>query len=131
MVRALEQKSLIVCDDNPTHLLLMKQIFSKRGFRVWSACGGQTGMSLIRAVRPDFLLLDLEMPDVDGLAVLESLKSLGGKRPYTLVLSAFGREERRRQARALGAEEVWSKPFNAHELITRLQTLAEKGGPAS
>ena len=131
MMAALEPNSLIVCDDNPTHLLLMKQIFAKRGFRVWSACGGETGLSLIRAVRPDFLLLDLEMPDVDGLAVLEHLKSLGANRPYTLVLSAFNAEDRRRKAKDLGADEVWSKPFNAHELITRVQSLAQDGGAAS
>ena len=69
------------------------------------------------------------MPDVDGLSVLESLQSLGGKRPYTLVLSAFDREERKRQARALGADEIWSKPFNAHELITRFLKLAAKTEP--
>jgi CheY-like chemotaxis protein len=126
-----EQKSLIVCDDNPTHLLLMKQIFTKRGFRVWSACGGESGLTLLRAVRPDFLLLDLEMPDVDGIAVLEGLKSLGDERPYTLVLSAFDAEERANKAKALGADEVWSKPFNAHELISRLLSLAGKAAPAS
>jgi CheY-like chemotaxis protein len=121
-----EQKSLLVCDDNPTHLLLMKQIFAKRGFRVWTACGGEAGMSLVRTVRPDFLLLDLEMPDVDGISVLESLKTLDGKRPYTLVLSAYGGDERRRQATSVGAEEVWSKPFNAFELTSRVLALAEK-----
>jgi CheY-like chemotaxis protein len=127
----LEQKSLVVCDDNPTHLLLMKQIFSKRGFRVWTACGGEPALALIRSARPDFLLLDLEMPDVDGLSVLEGLKALDGKRPYVLVLSAFDGLARRRQATALGAAEVWSKPFSAHDLITRLEALAEKSAPAA
>ncbi len=125
----MEAKSIVVCDDNPTLLFLMKQIFSKRGFRVWSACDGAQGLSLVRTVRPDFLLLDLEMPETDGMDVLEALRTLDGKKPYTFVLSAYEGAARRERAKELGAEEVWSKPFNAYELTARILSLSSTDAP--
>jgi CheY-like chemotaxis protein len=121
----MDQKSVVVCDDNPTFLILMKQIFAKRGFGVWTACDGEQGLSLVRAVRPGFLLLDLEMPGTDGMRVLETLQTLDGKKPYTIVLSAYDGTARRERAKELGAQEVWSKPFNAFELTERIQSLIE------
>jgi CheY-like chemotaxis protein len=120
----LNEKTVVICDDNSTFRLLMKQLFEKKGFRVRTAGDGDEGVTLVRSFRPDFLLLDLEMP-TDGTYVLEALQSLEGKRPYTIVITVYTGAERRRLAKALGAHEFWEKPFNALELTTRVQSLAQ------
>lgn len=121
------QKTVVVCDDNATLLMLMKQLLTKQGFNVLTAGDGVEGLDLVRSLQPDLLLLDLHMPEKDGFAVLEEMKSLTGKRPYTLVVSALEGKEKRAQAAALGAHEVWSKPFNAAELMSRVEALVAEG----
>jgi DNA-binding response OmpR family regulator len=119
----MDEKTVVICDDNTTFRHLMKQLFERKGFRVRTAGDGDEGLSLIRSYRPDFLLLDLEMP-TDGASVLESLQTLEGKRPYTIVISVYTGAERRRRAAALGAQEFWEKPFNAFDLTSRVRSLA-------
>jgi CheY-like chemotaxis protein len=121
----MEQKYVVICDDNTTFLHLMKQLFERKGFHVRTARDGDEVLGLISSTRPDFLLLDLQMPATGGIAVLESLQSLEGKRPYTLVVSAYEGPEWSRRAASLGAQEFWMKPFNAFELTERLRTLAQ------
>lgn len=117
----------MICDDNATFVTLMKQLFVKQGFDVRTADDGDEGLSLVRTHRPDVLLLDLQMPSIDGISVLEGIKGLDGKRPYTVVISAHEGSEKREQATSLGAQEVWRKPFNASELLGRIANLIEKG----
>ncbi len=122
-----EKKTIVVCEDNAALSAIMQHLLRKKGFKVMAAGDGGEGLELVRVMAPDLLLLDLNMPGIDGLAVLETLKSLPGKRPYTIVVS--GQEGKDASARAigLGAREVWEKPFNAAELIARIEKLIAEG----
>ena len=81
----------------------------------------------MRATSPDLLLLDLAMPGTDGLAVLDAMRKLESKRPYTIVISGQEGKGSREKATELGAQEVWRKPFNAADLIGRIGALIEQG----
>ena len=72
---------------------------------------------------PDVLVLDLSMPRVDGLQVLEEMRRRGGLRPYTIVISANRQEDDVRRALALGADDYVVKPFNPLTLLARVRRL--------
>jgi len=124
---AVEKKMIVICDDNAALAVLMKHLLQKKGFSVRTAGDGSEGLGLLRSIEPDILLLDLAMPGTDGLSVLEAMKDLAGKRPYTIVISGQKGEEGKARAKALGSDEVWSKPFNTADLIARLESLIQGG----
>ena len=121
------KRMIVICDDNAALAALMQHLLRKHGFSVLTAGDGSEGLELVRATAPDLLLLDLAMPGTDGLAVLDAMSRLEGKRPYTIVVS--GQEGKDTMARAadLGAKEVWKKPFNAADLIGRIGALIAQG----
>ncbi len=82
---------------------------------------------MLRSAKPSLLILDLELAPKDGSAVLRELRGAGGAKPYTIVLTAHESQEKRDQANALGAHEVWTKPFSAAELLKKLEALARQG----
>lgn len=123
----MSKKTIIICDDNDPLVQVMKQVLIKQGYEVMTAGDGEEGLDLVRAAKPDLLLLDLEMPALDGLGVLRALGASEAKRPYTVVVSAQEGEVKRSQALALGADELWKKPFNAAELVARIESLIGKG----
>lgn len=121
------KKMIVICDDNAALVVLMQHLLRKKGFSVMTAGDGSEGLEMIRTAVPDLLLLDLAMPGTDGLAVLETMQNITGKRPYTIVISGQEGKETRARATALGAKEVWKKPFNAAELIGRIEGLIAQG----
>ena len=120
------RRAIVVCDDNAALAALMQHLLRKQGFSVATAGDGAEGLDLVRSIAPDLLLLDLAMPGLDGLGVLEKLKSLEGKRPYTIVITGQEKDAGER-ATALGSREVWKKPFNAAVLISRIENLIAEG----
>lgn len=121
------KKTIIICDDNDPLVTVMSQFFRKNGYSVMTACDGREGLELTRSSHPDLLLLDLEMPGLDGMGVLHGLAELEGKKPYTVVVTAQESAERKQAALDLGAGECWTKPFNAGLLLKRLESLAAEG----
>lgn len=124
---ASDKKVIVVCDDNAALSALMQHLLRKKGFRVMTAGDGSEGLELLRSTAPDLLLLDLAMPGTDGLEVLRTMATLSGKRPYTIVVTGQEGKEAAGQATELGAREVWKKPFNAADLIGRIEGLIAEG----
>ncbi len=121
------KRMIVICDDNAALAALMQHLLRKKGFTVMTAGDGGEGLELVRATAPDLLLLDLAMPGTDGLAVLDAMRTLESKRPYTIVISGQEGKDSREKATALGAREVWRKPFNAADLIGRIGALIAQG----
>ena len=124
---ALNKKMIVICDDNAALVGLMQHLLRKQGFSVMTAGDGTEGLELLRSAPPDLLLLDLAMPGIDGLALLTELRTLATKMPYTIVVSGQEGKDVRERAIALGAKEVWKKPFNAADLIGRIEGLIAQG----
>jgi DNA-binding response OmpR family regulator len=127
MTVLMDKKTIIICDDNDPLVMIMSQFLRKNGYTVMTASDGREGLDLARSSRPDLLLLDLEMPGLDGMGVLKALSEMEGKKPYTVVITAQEGAQRKQAALALGAGEYWTKPFNAGLLLKRLQSLAAEG----
>lgn len=122
-----KKRTVAVCDDNTPLVDMMRHFLSARGFDVLTAADGREGLELIRSSPVDVLLLDLDMPEMDGLSVLREMKRAAGKNPYTIVISAQEGAAVKESTVALGAKEVWRKPFNLAELMTRIGALIDKG----
>ena len=98
---------------------VLQVVFEGHGYRVRVARNGRQAMEAVRCEEPAVLLLDLELPDMDGLAVSERLHRFG--RCSVIVLSADGADERKIAALDGGAVDYVTKPFSVEELMARIR----------
>ncbi len=122
---------VLVVDDDRAILELITTRLDLAGFQVAYARNGREALSRLRTSRPDGLVLDINMPVMDGFAVLTHLRSVGGYYPRTLVLTARNRPEDVKAAIALGARDFLAKPFDNEQLIARVGRLMRKAPVAS
>ncbi len=125
-----EKSRLLLVEDDPALAQALALALSKRGFNVAQATNGQTALE--RAVNETFsaIVLDLTLPELDGLEVLRSMRAKGIGTPV-LVLTARGTVGDRVQGLRLGADDYLPKPFDLDELEARLQALLRRGRPGS
>lgn len=110
---------VLIIDDDPALLRLMSMAFEEAGYATVSAANGLAGIRMADDCRPDLVVTDIVMPDVEGIGAIRALK--GGKRPPKVIaISGAGRGHGRDYlawARHLGADEVLAKPFRMSELL--------------
>lgn len=116
------QKALVIDDENSIRRLL-KTALAAHGIEVAEASTGREGIALAIAVRPDFILLDLGLPDREGGAILKELRQWY-RRPI-VILSVRNQEEVIVDALDAGADDYLAKPFNVNELLARIR-VAER-----
>ncbi|MBJ7532804.1 response regulator transcription factor [Rhodomicrobium vannielii ATCC 17100] len=112
---------VLVVEDEPQIRRLLRTSLGANGFAVVEAMNGKAAFEAIARERPEVILLDLGLPDMDGLAIIETLRSAGDKTPV-VVLSSRGEEATKVEALDLGADDYVTKPFGVAELIARLRT---------
>lgn len=120
--------TLCIADDNREVVdLLTRQLDSEPDLQVvGTAYDGEACLDVVKTHRPDILLLDIIMPHLDGIGVLEKLDAeLGSAKPEVIMLSAFGKDEVTKQAVQLGASYFLVKPFNIQQLLTKIRELSE------
>jgi DNA-binding response OmpR family regulator len=117
----------VLCDDDRTSTLILKHLLQKVGFQVYAGLNGKEGLALVRAEHPSLLILDLDMPVVNGIQVLEELRRTGEAIPYIMVLTAHESDEDSAQVKSLGAQEMVIKPFKPFKLIEKFQALIRDG----
>ncbi len=107
---------VIVVDDNRDLGMLTSEILVERGFRVNIAFDGETALARIKQEPYDVMILDYRLPGISGLTVLEKTQQI---RPNlkTIMISAFGNDSTRAQARKLGAYAFLDKPFDIDGLV--------------
>jgi two-component system KDP operon response regulator KdpE len=115
----MKQPLILIIDDEPQILRALKTILAARGFRVISASNGEQGLALAAAQLPEVIILDLSLPDMDGLEVCEQLREWS-KTPI-IVLSVRDREEDKVAALDKGADDYLTKPFGIEELLARIR----------
>jgi two-component system KDP operon response regulator KdpE len=120
---------LIVEDDDETRGALVRDLIA-RGYRIEEAADGASALRRWELRRPDIVLLDLGLPDMDGIAVVRRIR----KESTTPIVILSGRYEEREKVEALelGADDYVTKPFSVDELNARLRVaLRHAGGPAA
>lgn len=110
---------VLVIDDDEEHRTLAREILARAGHRVEEAVDGKDGLSRFGKDRPDVVLTDINMPGLDGHAVIEALKVLHADVPV-IAVSGGGVQEKDElllHAVRLGAAEVIMKPFDFRQLL--------------
>lgn len=122
--------TVLMADDNPEMRLLLTSILQQQGHLVIEAADGDDLMFWVDEERPDVILLDLQMPKMDGFKVLEALKSAEDTREIpVIVISASQTIGDMAMAQELGAHGYIPKPWSAQDLATRIDwALAAKSG---
>ena len=116
--------TILVCDDDPLILDLLEHRLSGRGYRVELANDGREALATVAKRRPDAVVLDAMMPNVDGFEVLRRLRDADLTRRIPVVMLTARRQERDIVgALELGADDFISKPFIPEELLSRLARL--------
>jgi two-component system KDP operon response regulator KdpE len=123
-----EAPRILVVDDEPQIVRALKVVLREAGFEAVPAETGSEALDLA-AVRPtDAAIVDLVLPDLDGIAVTRTLREWS-EMPI-LVLSAVGEEDQKVRALEAGADDYITKPFGARELVARLQAALRRTVPA-
>lgn len=124
----LESSQIMIVDDEPKNLDALTRILHKAGYtNTFTTSDPVEGLTLYKELDPDLLLLDLNMPGLDGLAILKRLKETTPRHGYLSVLVLTGDTSRqaRRRALAMGAKDFLTKPFEIDEVLLRIQNLLE------
>ena len=124
-----DQGQILLIEDDPQMRRFLRVTLKSHGYRLIEAAGGEEGLREAASRSPDVVLLDLGLPDMDGLEVVGRLRAWS--QAPVIVLSA--REQERDKVRALdaGADDYLTKPFGAGELLARIRVaLRHRAGPA-
>jgi len=117
------QKSILIVDDTPENLTVLRQILNEQGYRVRPALSGEIALKTIRADLPDLILLDIVMPGMDGYEVCAKLKADKATRDIPVIfISALKEIEDKVRAFSEGGVDYISKPFQAEEILARVKT---------
>ncbi len=120
-------QTILVIDDEKELARLVMRALEQEGYDVIHASDGTTGLRIARDHRPDLVVLDLTMPDIDGLEVCKSLRSEPRvARLPILVLSARASAADRILGLELGADDYLIKPFVSQELVVRVKALLRR-----
>ena len=111
----MERPKILVIDDEKLLRWSLEQNLSKEGYHVFTAEKGLEGLDLFSAEQPDVVLLDIHLPDISGLQVLESIKK-EGKNTVVIMITAFGDVQTAVHTIKVGAYDFVEKPFNMDKL---------------
>jgi two-component system, OmpR family, response regulator VicR len=118
-------QSIVYIEDDLEMIDLVKLILSRRGFEVKGAHGGREGLDVVQHERPDLILLDLMMPDVDGWDVYQQLKANEGTRdiPVIVITAKAQPIDRVLGLHIAKVDDYISKPFHPQELIDSIDKV--------
>jgi DNA-binding response OmpR family regulator len=114
-------KTILVVDDEPKIVQLLRDYLERAGFRVLTAPNGKTALALAHSEKPDMIILDLGLPEMDGLDVTRALRK--DSNVPILMLTARSDETDKLIGLELGADDYITKPFSPRELVARVRVV--------
>jgi len=116
------KKAVLVVDDDPNSLKLLAIKLTQEGYRVITAQSGKEALEAIKLEKPGLVLLDIMMPEMDGIETLKRIKALGPDIPVAMVTAVWDEQEAKKALKA-GAYEYITKPIDTEYL--KLAVLAK------
>lgn len=108
---------ILVVDDNPAQLKLLSAVLERAGYSVQVASDANDAIALLRTVRPSLILMDIQLPGIDGLTLTRMLKSNPSLRDIIVVgVTAYGMAEDEDRVRNAGCDGYLSKPIDTRAL---------------
>ncbi|PID77340.1 MAG: DNA-binding response regulator [Deltaproteobacteria bacterium] len=119
--------SILIVDDEPNYLIVLSELLKDEGFEVFTAPGGRQGLALVKEVDLDAVITDMQMPGMDGLQFLQSVKEHRRDLPV-IIITAYAEVEKAVAAMQSGAFSYLAKPFANDELVVTINRAAEHYG---
>ncbi len=119
-----EIKKVLIVDDEPDTLELVKLILESKGFKTLLASSGKEALNRI-ALKPDLVLLDIMMPDMDGWDVFRKIKDIDSKIPIVILTAKAQNIDKFLGLHVLKADDYITKPFEKNELIDKIRKLTK------
>ena len=120
-----ERRSILVVDDEPTIAEVVARYLERAGYDTRTAPDGPSALAAAASSRPDLVILDIMLPGLDGLEVMRTLQSNGGRVPV-ILLAARGEESDRIVGLRRGADDYVVKPFSPLELVARVDAVLRR-----
>ncbi|MBM9602657.1 sigma-54-dependent transcriptional regulator [Desulfopila inferna] len=116
--------SILVVDDEPNYLIVLSELLRDEGFEVYTAPGGNEGLEVVREVDLDLVITDMQMPEMDGLQLLQEIRKANGELPV-IIITAYAEVEKAVAAMQAGAFSYLAKPFSNDELVVNINKAAQ------
>lgn len=120
-----EKRTILVIEDERAINNFICRALTANEYKAISASSGKEGLTLFFSHNPDLVLLDLGLPDLDGMEVLEQLREFPGEVPV-IIISARDRESEKVKALDMGADDYVVKPFGVSEVLARIRTTLRR-----
>jgi len=117
-------KKVLVIEDNEQNLYLITFILEKHGYQVFPAHDGQSGIDLVNQVSPDLILLDIQLPGMNGYQVAEKLREMyGGQKIPIIAVTSYAMVGDKEKALAAGCTGYVTKPINPETIIPYIESF--------
>lgn len=108
---------VLVVDDNPTNLKLIAYLLQAKGYEVRTAADAESALEVVRTARPQLILMDLQLPGMDGLELTRRLKRSAETRDIVVIaVTAYAMRGDEQRARAAGCDDYMAKPIDTRAL---------------
>jgi DNA-binding response OmpR family regulator len=120
-------RSILVVDDEPHFVWAVRLVLENQGFVVFGAESAMQAMRMLETIKPDLMLVDIMMPEIDGLTMIREISSeLTWHDARMVVVSALSEEPNKEAAREAGAHAYLPKPFTSETLLNVVDNLLPK-----
>ena len=117
-------KKIALIEDNKTNIKLIRYQLEAEGFDIHIEETGNAGLKMIKNQKPDMIILDIGLPDIDGFEICKRIRNDKITKNYPIImLTAKGEDRDKIEGLSLGADDYVTKPYNAEELILRIKNL--------
>ena len=119
---------ILYVEDNDDNIYMITRRLSRHGYEVIVAKDGEEGVAMVRSETPALILMDLDLPVLDGWEATRRLKASDETRDIPIIaVSAYAMVSDRQQALAAGCDDFFSKPVNLKDLLARIESLLPDG----
>jgi two-component system cell cycle response regulator DivK len=119
--------TILVIEDNALNLKLVRDVLAHAGYRIVEATTGEEGVRLASEVRPDLVLMDLQLPGIDGAEALRQLRATVDSTMPVVAVTAFAMDEDRAQAERDGFDGYLRKPISVRALPEQVRQILGRG----
>ncbi|SFS62242.1 response regulator [Paenibacillus sp. BC26] len=117
--------SILIVDDQAAIRMLLRELFELEGMIVYEAINGTSAIETVRTTAIDFILLDLKMPDMDGIEALQGIRRWN-EHAQVAMITAFGDPLKMEAAKQLGVQSFFTKPFDIEQVKNRVLNSLKK-----
>ena len=121
-MNAPNMEKILVIDDSSTNIVLLDALLQREGYEVITSLGAMEGLKHVENLKPDLILLDLLMPEVNGFDFMKSFNQMDNKKDIpVIIVSAVGTSENKKISKELGATNFINKPVDIPALLNLIK----------